>query len=193
MIIPVGEFRTTAKLNAMHEDGKRHLAPEIISLIRECSRDEASFGRIVKALSAYFSELTSQLTIMVVDDDPEVSQLIAAILEKERYQVICADSGEVFLDLVKKFSPSLFLVDVAMPGMQGGDVYHHIRHTSHTCNTPVIFVTGMVNNEEEVQLNRELSPLDRYLAKPFSAEHLLETVKQLVGDAHSTQRLPKVD
>ena len=77
--------------------------------------------------------------ILLVDDDPNISHLVKLYLEKEGFAVIEAARGDTALDLFRKETPSLVLLDVMLPGLDGLQVLREIRQTS---KTPVIMLTA---------------------------------------------------
>lgn len=110
--------------------------------------------------------------IMVVDDDPNIVELISLYLEKESYQVLPFTSSTDAIEAFKKEAPTLVLLDVMMPGMDGYQFLSEIRKTS---NIPVIMITAKGETFDKV-LGLELGA-DDYLVKPFDPKELLARIK----------------
>lgn len=116
-----------------------------------------------------------KLTIMVVDDDPNIAQLIKLLLEKEGYAVVTAARGDEALEQFRKNPPSLLLLDVMLPGMDGWQVCRAIRQTS---TIPIIMLTAKDETFDKV-LGLELGA-DDYVTKPFENKELLARVKAVL-------------
>lgn len=119
----------------------------------------------------------SKKVIMVVDDDYENQVLAQKILEDE-YQIASADSGEMALAFIPKIKPSLVLLDLNMPGMDGIEVYRCMRERFGEECPPVIFLTADRRPEMEVTCFREGAA--DYIAKPFIPNIMLTRVKRTI-------------
>lgn len=86
--------------------------------------------------------------ILIVDDDEKMLKLYSAILVKEGYEVLTASDGQKGLDLATSSNPNLILLDVMMPGMDGGQVCESLSENVKTKNIPVVFLTSLVKEEE---------------------------------------------
>lgn len=111
-------------------------------------------------------------TILVIDDEPDMLQLLKRILESEGYRVIVAADGLYGLTLVREAKPDLILLDIMMPGPNGFMVLDSIRQYS---DAPVIMVTAK-RDIESLQKTLTLGA-DDYIKKPFSPVELLARVK----------------
>ena len=114
-------------------------------------------------------------TILLIDDDQNVSHLIRLYLEKEGYQVYEASRGDEGLAAFKQHTPSLVLLDIMLPGIDGLDVLREIRKTS---KTPVIMLTAKDETFDKV-LGLELGA-DDYITKPFKNKELVARVKAVL-------------
>jgi putative two-component system response regulator len=127
----------------------------------------------------------SAAKILVVDDEPNNLQVMNQVLVK-KYQLLFAKSGQRAIELARQQKPQLILLDVMMPDMDGFEVCRLLKLDEATCNIPVIFVTAMLDVEDESR-GFELGAVD-YITKPISpatvrarvATHLsLVSVKEL--------------
>ena len=114
-------------------------------------------------------------SILLVDDDQNVSHLIRLYLEKEGYQVYEASRGDEGVAAFKQYAPSLVLLDIMLPGIDGLDVLREIRKTS---KTPVIMLTAKDETFDKV-LGLELGA-DDYITKPFKNKELVARVKAVL-------------
>ena len=110
--------------------------------------------------------------VLVVEDDPRVSRLEQLVLEKEGYTVVTAGTGEEALDTLAEISPSLIVLDIGLPGMDGFTTCNRIREFSQVS---IIMVTGRDFNEDKVR-GLEIGA-DDYITKPFSPNELAARVK----------------
>lgn len=113
--------------------------------------------------------------ILIVDDDRGISEFIEMALEDEGYTSVRAADGEEATRRVAEDKPSLVLLDITMPLMDGRAFYHWLRSSGH-CHIPVVLMTAGGNASH---LYRDLGAND-YLVKPFELEHLLECVDRWV-------------
>jgi two-component system KDP operon response regulator KdpE len=124
-------------------------------------------------------------TILVVDDEPAILDLITAILERQGYVVLDAHDGEEALRILRERIPDLVLLDVMMPGMNGFEVLKEIRAIS---NVPVIMLTVQASEADRVR-GLDLGA-DDYIAKPFGHRELVSRVKALLRRAEMPPTVP---
>ena len=117
-------------------------------------------------------------TILVVDDDPNIAQLVRLYLEKEGFEVSVQTRGDEALAAFQKNPPSLMLLDIMLPGMDGGQVCRAIRQSS---NIPIIMLTAKDETFDKV-LGLELGA-DDYVTKPFEGKELVARVKAVLRRA----------
>ena len=114
-------------------------------------------------------------TIMVVDDDPNIAQLVRLYLEKEGFDVSIQVRGDEALAAFQKNPPSLMLLDIMLPGMDGWQVCRAVRQIS---NIPIIMLTAKDETFDKV-LGLELGA-DDYVTKPFEGKELAARVKAVL-------------
>ena len=110
--------------------------------------------------------------MLVVEDDPRVLRLEQLVLEKEGYTVVTAGSGEEALDTLAEITPSLIVLDIGLPGMDGFTTCRRIREFSQVS---IIMVTARDFNEDKVN-GLEIGA-DDYITKPFSPNEMAARVK----------------
>ncbi len=109
--------------------------------------------------------------ILIVDDEPDILELVAARMEMAGYAPITAGSGDEGLRLFFEHRPDLALIDIDMPGMNGIELCGRIREVS---DAPIIFLTALGSESERVRGLR--AGADDYIVKPFSRDELAERV-----------------
>jgi DNA-binding response OmpR family regulator len=114
-------------------------------------------------------------TILVVDDEPNIAELIELYLSREGFQVVRADSGEGAVQAVADHRPRLVVLDIGLPDMDGLEVCRRLRRTS---TIPVIFLTARDGEVDRV-VGLELGA-DDYVTKPFSPPELVARVKAVL-------------
>ena len=116
--------------------------------------------------------------ILVVDDDPNICELLRLYLTKEGYEVIIAHSGVKAIELFAAEMPLVVILDIMLPGTDGWQVCRSIRNMS---NVPVIMLTAKGEIYDKV-LGLELGA-DDYIVKPFEMKELIARIKE-IGRAH---------
>jgi DNA-binding response OmpR family regulator len=114
-------------------------------------------------------------TIVVVDDEPNIADLVDLYLAREGFRVLKTDTGEAGLQAVKDHRPRLVVLDVGLPDVDGLEVCKRLRATSQI---PVIFLTARDSEVDRV-VGLELGG-DDYLTKPFSPAELVARVKAVL-------------
>ena len=117
--------------------------------------------------------------ILIVDDQPELRELVRATLEMNNYQIVEAISGEEAIEIAGIERPDLIIMDVTMPGIINGlEACKIIRKDSMTRKTKVIMLTGM-GQEIGRQASFEAGA-DDYFVKPFSPLELLKKIEEVL-------------
>ena len=120
--------------------------------------------------------------ILVVDDEPSVTDLLAYNLRKASYEVLTAADGRAALDLARQDKPDLILLDLMLPEMDGLDLCRELRKTS---NVPVIMITARGEEIDRV-VGLELGA-DDYVTKPFSVRELMARIKAVLRRAQPAE------
>jgi len=117
-------------------------------------------------------------TIMIVDDEPDLTRLVAYHLKQEGFVPVCASNGSEALKVIAAQAISLVILDVMMPGVDGLDVCKQLRSHVETASLPVILLTARADESDKV-IGLELGA-DDYVTKPFSPKELVARVKALL-------------
>ncbi|WP_434512805.1 response regulator [Desulfitobacterium sp. AusDCA] len=115
------------------------------------------------------------MTILVVDDEEPIQELLKFNLENEGYNVLIAFDGPAALKIVEEKRPDLIVLDVMLPGMDGLEVCNQLRQNPKLRDLPVIMLTAKGEEIDKV-LGLELGA-DDYLTKPFSPRELLARIR----------------
>jgi DNA-binding response OmpR family regulator len=113
--------------------------------------------------------------VLIVDDDENIVELIRLYLEKEGFATVTANNGLKAVELFKSETPSIVILDVMMPEMDGWQVCREIRRVS---NIPIIMLTAKGETFDKV-LGLELGA-DDYMVKPFETKELMARVKAVL-------------
>ena len=117
----------------------------------------------------------NQYTILLVDDNLDNIELLEEILQAQGYRTLTALTGHDAVRLAANEQPDLILLDIAMPVMDGMEVLHVLKSASSTSNIPVVFVTGIMENERMLR-EIENHNVMGYIPKPVVITELLEKV-----------------
>ncbi len=124
--------------------------------------------------------------ILVVDDEPNLSNLVRLFLEKtQRFEVRVENRSALALMAAREFRPDMILLDVDMPGKDGGEVAREIQAESALRGVPILFLTSLISRTEAGQRETVRGGM-RFLAKPINPKVLVESVDRiLAGEAHA--------
>jgi DNA-binding response OmpR family regulator len=117
--------------------------------------------------------------ILCIEDEPQMIDLIKLILETKGYEVLGAEGGQQGLDMMRSEKPDLILLDLMMPEMDGGDVFHHMKEEVELRDIPVIVVTAKAAPIDKV-LWINVAKVDDYVTKPFGPRELVESVERVL-------------
>ncbi len=132
---------------------------------------------------------TDEPTLLVVDDEPEISKLVARIFEKRGYRVNVAGDGAEALASVEKDRPDLLILDLNLPKIDGWEVCRRLKSDPATRAIPIIMLTAAHANVDDAEIGLGLGA-DEYVAKPFVKAVLLHNVERLLGRDHTEETNP---
>ena len=117
-------------------------------------------------------------TVLVVDDETDILELVAFNLERQQFHVLTADNGISAVQIAKEKLPDIIVLDLMLPGMDGFSVFKELRADPRTSGIPVLMLTA------KGEVNDRISGLelgaDDYVTKPFSPKELMLRVKALL-------------
>jgi len=116
--------------------------------------------------------------VLIVEDEPDIRELVVHHLKREGYVVSAASSGEEALRQVQAAPPDLVLLDLMMPAMDGLEVCRRLRQDPATASLPIVMLTAKGDEVDRV-LGLEIGA-DDYIVKPFSPKELLARVKAVL-------------
>ncbi len=117
-------------------------------------------------------------TILLIEDDADIAEVVRYNLEREGYRVIDAGDGEKGFVEALRTRPSLILLDLMLPGMDGLEVCRRLRAEDATADIPVIMLTAK-GEEADIVVGLEIGA-DDYMIKPFSPRELVARVKTVI-------------
>jgi DNA-binding response OmpR family regulator len=115
--------------------------------------------------------------ILVVEDDPDLLEVIQLILEEHNYKVFPLMTGRPIFRIIDEFKPDLILMDIKLDGMDGRAIFKEIRARESTSHLPVILTSGGFSED---YIMRESLLSDDYLEKPFEMSVLLKKIEKLL-------------
>jgi len=123
----------------------------------------------------------NKFRVMVVDDDPRLSGLVKKILEESNlYEVLEENRPFHVLMAARQFTPDAIIMDVDMPGKDGGEVAHEIRNDTQLRETPILFLTALIA-KSDADSGLITRGENHYIAKPVEPGILKECVRQMIG------------
>jgi two-component system alkaline phosphatase synthesis response regulator PhoP len=121
--------------------------------------------------------------ILVVDDEPDILELVQYNLSKAQYDVVGVESGEEALAQVRTTPPDLIVLDLMLPGADGLEVCKALKRDTRTAAVPIVILTAR-GEEADIVVGLELGA-DDYLTKPFSPRVLLARIRAVLRRHHT--------
>jgi CheY-like chemotaxis protein len=118
--------------------------------------------------------------VMIVDDEPDVIELVTEILTGEGYDVVGAESGDECFKKLETEPVDLILMDFFMPGMDGRRVIEKIRENPRSKDIKIVFLTSATFRGRGMKVIDELKVLD-YIAKPIDMDDFISRIKKILG------------
>lgn len=114
--------------------------------------------------------------ILVVDDEPYVTDIVKRKLEAQNYEVVVAQDGEEALNMAKAEKPHLIVLDIMMPVINGLEVCSRLKHDPKLSDIPVLMLTGRMKYSDKRMA--EQCGADAYIPKPCSSVMLMDQIKK---------------
>ena len=127
-------------------------------------------------------------TILVVDDEDDIIDLLQYNLEQEGYRTISAKNGNDGIEIARQEKPDLIILDVMMPGMTGIEVCRKLRQDAYLRHTPILMLTA--RTEEETQVESLDVGADIYFSKPISIPVLSSQIRALLRSVTRVETPP---
>jgi CheY-like chemotaxis protein len=125
--------------------------------------------------------LVSKPRVLIVDDEPNLAHLVSLFLERtQRFQVLVENRSSQALARAREYKPDVILLDVDMPGKDGGEVARDMAADPVLRGIPVLFFTSLISRQE-AGTQAVVRGSYRYLAKPVNPQVLVETLDLLLA------------
>ncbi|MEA2007838.1 MAG: response regulator [Chloroflexota bacterium] len=134
--------------------------------------------------------MTEKQLLICVEDEPEVTELVQIILQREGYEVLGAKGGREGLALIREKLPALVLLDLMMPDMDGWEVYQQLQAEDATRDIPVIVVTAKAQSIDKV-LGLYIAKVDGYITKPFKPSELVQKIQEVLSESSNQGQIVK--
>ncbi|MCK4245107.1 MAG: response regulator [Candidatus Omnitrophica bacterium] len=116
--------------------------------------------------------------ILVIDDDPDIREMIKSRLKANGYTVIVASDGSEGLEMAKREHPDLILLNVMMPKLSGVTAAIRLKETKETESIPIILITGISESEARALALR--FGAENYIIKPFEGSELVNKIEKVL-------------
>ena len=126
-------------------------------------------------------------TILLIEDEKNIVELIKYNLEREGFRVLTAMKGNAGLDMALKEKPALVILDLMLPELGGLDICKTLKHNDKTRTVPVIMLTAKGTETDKI-VGLELGA-DDYMTKPFSPRELIARIKAIFRRVHEKPKL----
>lgn len=120
--------------------------------------------------------------ILVVDDEPDIRQLIAFTLQFAGHKISQAANGSDAVEMTLQTQPDLIIMDVRMPKMNGYEACQIIKKTDATQHIPIVFLSAKVQ-DEDVTAGITVGAAE-YIMKPFSPQELMQRIDEILNNAN---------
>ncbi len=119
-------------------------------------------------------------TILIVEDDPDLSKILDLQFRTEGFQTVLADNGATAFELVHDLHPDCIILDLMMPVMDGFSFLKRIRALNHTEDVPVIVLTASEDDRHKRKSQQYLA--DAFMNKPYNLQELTQLVRRLMSE-----------
>ena len=136
-----------------------------------------------------FASKMKNLTLLYIEDDPEIQECLGEFLERYTSNLHLAQSAEAGISLYEEIKPDIILLDINLPGKSGIDFARELRKTDH--DTRIIISTAYTDNE--FLLTAVELELTRYLVKPVTSMELMEALGKAADEYDDRKILQKID
>jgi CheY-like chemotaxis protein len=120
-------------------------------------------------------------TVVSIEDEAEISELLSVVLDSPTLELVSVDTALEGLDVIRQIRPSLVILDIMLPDMDGWSVYDALRDDPETRELPIIMLTVLRREFQPRRVFRE-GPHDAYITKPFDTLRLRHTIERMIGE-----------
>jgi DNA-binding response OmpR family regulator len=128
------------------------------------------------------------MKILLVDDEKRILEVLEAYLEREGYEIHCADNGIDALKKAKTINPDLIVLDLMLPDISGEEVCRLLRKE---CDVPILMLTA--KSAEDDRINGIVMGADDYLTKPFSPREVVVRVQAILRRVKKTEKVERIE
>ncbi|MFJ5759713.1 response regulator transcription factor [Neobacillus sp. NPDC093182] len=128
------------------------------------------------------------MKILLVDDEKRIIEVLEAYLEREGYEIHCADNGIDALKKAKTINPDLMILDLMLPDISGEEVCRLVRKES---DVPILMLTA--KSAEDDRINGIVMGADDYLTKPFSPREVVVRVQAILRRVKKTEKVERIE
>jgi len=114
--------------------------------------------------------MDTRLTVMIVDDNEDIREMLRQMVENLGYHVVEAENGQEAIEVARHRCPNLILMDLNMPVMDGFTATRQLRQMVHVCSVPIVAVSA--NRREQSQADALAAGCNEYLTKPVNFHQL---------------------
>jgi two-component system response regulator VicR len=118
--------------------------------------------------------------ILIVDDDPDIADLVKLVLETDNFEVDSALSPETAYEKAKAYRPDAILLDLLMPRVDGWTVFKQLRQDPSFDNVPIAILTAKSQQVDQM-VGLHIMNADAYITKPFGKQELIDKTYELIG------------
>ncbi len=126
--------------------------------------------------------MSGQGYLLIVEDDPDILELLAATLTFRGYRVITARNGKEGLEVIQRERPAIVIADIMMPELDGFGLVHRLRINPETREIPVVFITATYVAPEDRDFALNIG-VTRFIQKPLDLEKFLTAIAELLQKA----------
>ena len=117
--------------------------------------------------------------IMIVDDEPDLREMMNLMMKKEGFETEIAEDGSDFLNKIKKFNPDIVTLDVMMPGLTTKEILEKLKKINS--NPKIILLTVVRFSEEEKKRLYKMGNVVDYVTKPFEIDELMKSINKFAN------------
>ncbi len=114
--------------------------------------------------------------IMIVDDEPDIREMLSLFLNSGDFDTKTAVNGDDFLDKIDEFNPDIVTLDVMMPGLKTAEILEKLKERKN--NSKIILLTVVRLSDEEKERMSNMGNIVDYITKPFDLDNLMNSVKK---------------